>query len=227
VSKIPSDEVCTLKGRDVLSLPKLAVRRLVREAAPLGIALTLAACAYQPPGPQLIVLPGTGKDLAAFQQDDAICRQHAVAHTGYTSPGPSSTTGPTGGPALGIGTPSSATAATLDPAGTEPPDAAGYLQCMAARGDSVQPQATDADRAYAYGYTYGYPDAYGYGYGYGYGYPYPFYDGGFYGGFGWYGGGWGHRGFGHRGFAHGGYGRGGYGRGSFAHGGGHAGGGRR
>src|ERR1700753_1760215 len=58
----------------------IAARRLL----PLGAALMLGACTDgQPSGPAVIVLPGSGKDFAAFQQDDTICRRHAAAHTGY------------------------------------------------------------------------------------------------------------------------------------------------
>ena len=199
----------------MLSLPDLAMRRLVRKAAPFGIALTLAACVYQsPPLSRLSVLPGKSKSLAAFQQDNAICQQHAVTHTGYNDLAPSSTTNPSNG----TGPNGSATATAIDP---EPPDSAGYLQCMASRGNTVQPEGTYAALPYPYGFSYGYADAFGYPVGYGY--PYPFYDGGFYGGFGWggrYGGGWGRRSYGHGGFA-----RGGYGHGDFAHGGGSRGGG--
>jgi hypothetical protein len=46
-----------------------------------GTALVLSACAHFPPGPSVMVLPGSGKDFAQFQNDDATCRNYA----GYQS----------------------------------------------------------------------------------------------------------------------------------------------
>jgi hypothetical protein len=225
----------------------IAARRLL----PLGAALMLGACVDgQPSGPAVIVVPGSGKDFAAFQQDDAICRSHAAANTGYgdltlthtqgSNAAPSGTTGEAGtawaaGTTSGVGTAAGAPAGSGTPTANasgastpEPPDETvpnqlGYLQCMAARGDTVRPEPTGyAETANWYGY--GYP--FDYAYPYGYGYPYGFYDVGFIGVFG---GGF-HRGFFHdggfhRGFFHGGgFHRGGFHGGGF-HGGGFHGGG--
>jgi hypothetical protein len=230
-------------------MQRVVIRTVVRIVAPLATGLALAACATPQPGPPVTVLPGKGRDLAAFQQDDAICQRHAVAFTGYgdlTQPAtpkapvgtPPASTAYGTAPATPAGS-GTATASASVPLATQPENETSYLQCMAARGDTVQPLAA----AYpTYGYAYGYPDDYGY--------PYPFYDDGFYGGFGW--GGWpwhgrfggheewhggfahngfghpgfGHAGFGHGGFGHGGFGHGGFGHGGFGHGGfGHGGGG--
>ncbi len=46
-----------------------------------GAALVLSACAHFPTGPSVMVLPGSGKDFAHFQNDDAMCRNYA----GYQS----------------------------------------------------------------------------------------------------------------------------------------------
>ncbi len=46
-----------------------------------GSALLLSACAHFPIGPSVMVLPGSGKDFAQFQNDDAMCRDYA----GYQS----------------------------------------------------------------------------------------------------------------------------------------------
>jgi hypothetical protein len=190
-----------------------------RGLAPLTLVLALGACATSP-GSALTVLPGPGKDQAAFQQDALVCQQHAVAHTGYNAPVPSAAAGSAAGAAN-----------TVPPGGAQPFDEAGYLQCMASRGDTVQAQpsayAAGTD-PYGYAWPYGYPYAYPGGYPTGFGYPYPFYDGGLYGGFG-FGFGHGrfdhdrfaHGGFGHDRFAHGGFGHGGFGHGGFGHGGGH------
>jgi hypothetical protein len=215
----------------------IAARRLL----PLGAALMLGACAMgRPSGPAVIVVPGSGKDFAAFQQDDTICRRHAAANTGYgdlalphtqgSNAAPLGATGEAGaasadGTTSGVGTAagapsgSSSTAANASGASTpEPPDEAvpnqsGYLQCMAARGDTVRPEPTGyAETANWYGYAYPYP----YPYPYGYGYPYGFNDFGFIGVFG---GGFHDRGFHRRFFHDGGFHRG------FFHGGGFHGGG--
>lgn len=186
--------------------------------ASISVVLVLGACAASP-GSGFTVLPGSGKDQAAFQQDSLVCQQHAVAHTGYNTPVPSVTTGPVAG----------ATNAAPEGGGPQPFDQAGYLQCMASRGDTVQalPAAYAAEPypdgdAWPYGYPFGYPD----GYPVGFGYPDPFYDGGLYGGFGF---GFGYGRFGHGRFdrdrfAHGGFDRDrfahhGFGHGGFTHGG--------
>jgi hypothetical protein len=211
-----------------------AARRLL----PLGTAFMLGACASGPrPAPAVIVIPGSGEDFAAFRQDDTICRRHAVGKTGYGdlappgrqesanaaisgTPGGVGTTGSVDTTA-GVGTPAgaptgsgttgakaSATAA-LEPPDETIPDQLGYLQCMAARGDTVRPEPsgyTEAVNWYGYDYAYPYP----------YGYPYGFYDGGFIGVFA---GGFHSRDF-HRRFFHGGnFHRGFFHRGDFHHGG--------
>jgi Glycine-zipper domain len=53
----------------------------------LAVLALLGGCtAMPPPGPRVMVLPGPGKTLAQFQQDDAMCRNYASAQTGYMSP---------------------------------------------------------------------------------------------------------------------------------------------
>jgi hypothetical protein len=55
-----------------------------RRLLPFGVALMLGACALEPtPNPAAIIVPGPEKDVAAFQQDDVICRSHAATGTGY------------------------------------------------------------------------------------------------------------------------------------------------
>ncbi|HYB43962.1 MAG TPA: glycine zipper family protein, partial [Candidatus Methylomirabilis sp.] len=59
----------------------------------IGLVLlvpVLGACATVPPGPNVMVLPGSTKTFEQFQQDDAICRQWAGASTGM-SPGDAAT----------------------------------------------------------------------------------------------------------------------------------------
>jgi hypothetical protein len=47
--------------------------------------LLLAACVSVPNGPSTMALPGTGKDFAQFQRDDASCRQFARDQIGGTT----------------------------------------------------------------------------------------------------------------------------------------------
>jgi hypothetical protein len=99
-----------------LSLKEELVVATARRLLPFGVALMLGACASEPtPNPTAIIVPGPGKDGAAFQQDDVICRSHAATGTGYgdlsqrptvgaPAPGSSGTT-PTPGPLAPMGAP--------------------------------------------------------------------------------------------------------------------------
>jgi hypothetical protein len=193
----------------------------------LGASLTVGACvAGPPPGPPFVVMPGKDKSEVAFQQDQSICQQHAIAHTGYddSSQHPNGPTPPTQAPAAsGTG---AETPAML--AGATPLDDLSYMQCMAARGDIVQLPSMDG---YPGGYPYNYPypyssaaypysPAYPYPSGYGYPYGYPYYAG-FVGGGWWHGGVWGWH---HGGWSHAGW-RGGWAHAGFHGSGGHGGGG--
>lgn len=56
--------------------------RAMRNAAAIAL-LALAGCAEVPPaGPSVMALPGRDKSLAAFQADDANCRQFAAQQIG-------------------------------------------------------------------------------------------------------------------------------------------------
>ncbi|HVC60166.1 MAG TPA: glycine zipper family protein [Acetobacteraceae bacterium] len=70
----------------------------------VGLASTLAlgACAVAPPpGPSVMAMPGQGKNYAAFQQDDAICRQAATVQTGGASPAVAANNSAVGSAVLG------------------------------------------------------------------------------------------------------------------------------
>ena len=51
-------------------------RRTIQSAALLGVML-VAACASQPTGPTVRVLPAPNKPFQVFQEEDAYCRQYA------------------------------------------------------------------------------------------------------------------------------------------------------
>jgi hypothetical protein len=246
----------------------IAARRLL----PFGAALMLGACVSgPPPGPAAVVVPGQGKDFAAFQHDDTICRHHASANTGYgdlalpqtqgsnaatsgskgeagtvraagmmSSVGMAAGAGATPGVGAVAGAPTDSGTSAADASGAstpEPPDEIvpnqlRYLQCMAARGDTVRPEPSGYAGASGW-YGFAYPYDYAYAYPYDYGYPYGFYDGGFIAVFGgglhdrdfhrrfFHDGGF-HRGFFHeRGFHRGGFHGGGFHGGGFHGGGGH------
>jgi hypothetical protein len=58
---------------------------MVRWLAPaVAAAVLVAGCASLPPGPSVMVLPGTLKTFEEFQTDDAVCRQWAALQTGTT-----------------------------------------------------------------------------------------------------------------------------------------------
>jgi len=52
---------------------------------PIAAGLLLTACATVPTGPNVMVLPGNGKNFEQFQVDDAVCRQWAAQQTGTTT----------------------------------------------------------------------------------------------------------------------------------------------
>jgi hypothetical protein len=195
--------------------------KVAHTLALLGVNLAVSACvAGPPPGPMGVVAPGKDKTQAAFQQDQTVCQQHAVAQTGYGNASQNPTDHLPADGTLPNSAGGSASAAV--PSGAAPPGELSYLQCMAARGDIVQ--ATSAGGDYD-GYSYPYPYPYGYGSPY-YGYGYPYYGGLIAGWGGWYGWGWRHGGWGHGYWGRGGWGHGGWGHGSWGHGGwGHGGGG--
>ncbi len=44
-------------------------------------AISLFGCTSPPTGPEVLVLPGTGKTYEQFRQDDSVCRQYAADAT--------------------------------------------------------------------------------------------------------------------------------------------------
>lgn len=188
--------------------------RPISKICALAGALALGACAVAPPeGPRIAAMPGQGKDLQAFQQDDMTCRQYASSAIGTTpseaaqeSQFNSAALGTVLGAGLGaaigaaagnpgigaaigagsgavVGTAAGANAAAYSARTLQQRYDLSYAQCMASRGDVV-PNMTQ-------GYAYGYPAPTGYGYAYPY--PYPYYYGPYvYGpayvgvGFGWH-----------------------------------------
>jgi outer membrane lipoprotein SlyB len=64
----------------------------------------LGACAVEAPtGPSVPVMPGDGKSLSQFQQDDATCRQFATQQTGGASPAAAANQAAVGSAVVGTG----------------------------------------------------------------------------------------------------------------------------
>lgn len=68
----------------------------------LAAPLAFAACTVAPPtGPSVLALPGKDKNFAAFQQDDANCRQYAFQQGGGVQPADAATNSAVGSAVLG------------------------------------------------------------------------------------------------------------------------------
>ncbi|WP_189042309.1 glycine zipper family protein [Aliidongia dinghuensis] len=162
--------------------------RLSVSAALLG-SLALGACVAAPPsGPSVAVMPGPGKTLAQFQQDDLTCRNYAEQQTGGVQPaqaandsavssavvgtGLGAAAGALIGAAAGnagigaaagagagllMGSAAGANNAQLSGAALQRRYDVGYMQCMAANGESVPPVQQAARPAYYPAPAYAYP----------------------------------------------------------------------
>lgn len=53
------------------------MRAMTTVAAGIATLLSLSACAHQPVGPSVAVLPGPNKPFAVFQRDEASCERYA------------------------------------------------------------------------------------------------------------------------------------------------------
>jgi hypothetical protein len=135
------------------------------------VALVLSACASIPTGPDVMVLPGSGKGFEQFQTDDAVCRQWAAQQTG-TTPERAATQSTVSGAAIGTATGAAAGAAIGAAAGSPATGAAvgagvglaggtaigagyagsahmtvqqrydvSYMQCMYAKGNQIPVRA--------------------------------------------------------------------------------------
>lgn len=183
----------------------------LRIAALMG-TLALGACAVgPPPGPSVAAMPGKGKNLEAFQQDDAACRTYAAQTLGGVSPTDAANqsmansavvgtlVGAAAGAAIGAAAGNPAMGAAIGAGsglflgGVNGAGAASYSAAeLQQRYDMSYVQCmyakgesvpTQVSGGYGgYGGYPGYPAyAPAYGYGYPYGYPYPYWSPGWYG----------------------------------------------
>jgi hypothetical protein len=152
----------------------------------LPLCLLPAACAVpMPAGPSVLAVPGKDKTFAQFQQDEGSCRYYAQSQIGPTSPSQAATESGVGSAAVGsavgsvgagaaigagtgllVGSGVGAENATLSAGQVQQRYDFSYIQCMTAKGESVQ---SPPPPAYSYA-PYPYP---GYAYSPAYGYPYP------------------------------------------------------
>jgi hypothetical protein len=156
--------------------------------------LALAACAVPPPaGPTVMALPGQGKSITEFQQEDQACRSYASQITGGASPQQAAVNSGLASAAVGTALGAAAGALIGSAGGAVGGGAAvgagaGLLLGSAVGAGNAQAAGASLQSRYDTAYTqcmyskgnsvqaaparpaYGYP--YGYAYpGYGYGYP--------------------------------------------------------
>ncbi len=68
----------------------------------LAGSFSLAACVVAPPtGPEVVAMPGQGKTLPQFQNEDYTCRDYAARQIGYASPAHAANESALGSAALG------------------------------------------------------------------------------------------------------------------------------
>ena len=77
-------------------------RGIVMRSGVVATIILLSGCVVAPPtGPDIAVMPGSGKNLAQFQQDDASCRQYANGMTNGASPSQAANQSALGSAAVG------------------------------------------------------------------------------------------------------------------------------
>lgn len=132
----------------------------------VSVAVLASGCASVPTGPNVTVLPGTGKNFSQFQEDDSVCRQFAYQQSGAQGSDPNKDTatgavvgtllGAALGAAIGAAAGSPGTGAAVGAgvgltggtaAGASSAQASGlslqqrydaaYIQCMYAKGHQV------------------------------------------------------------------------------------------
>jgi hypothetical protein len=59
---------------------------ILKKCIPAVALLSLAACTTMPSGPNVMVLPGTGKSFEQFRNDDYQCRGYAQSQLGGATP---------------------------------------------------------------------------------------------------------------------------------------------
>jgi outer membrane lipoprotein SlyB len=127
--------------------------------AALCATFALGACAVAPPtGPSVMALPAKDKDFAAFQQDDATCRQYASGQIGNASPAQAANeslvNSAAAGTVLGAAAGAALGAATGNPAaGAAIGAASGLVLGTATGAGAADYSSASLQRRYDVGYT--------------------------------------------------------------------------
>lgn len=116
------------------------------------VLLLLGACTVMPSGPNVMVLPGTGKSFEQFRADDATCRQFASEQIGANSPNQAAADSGVRSAALGAALGAVAGAAIDGQRGAAAGAGTGLLMGGLAGTGSGQVSAYDAQRRYDFAY---------------------------------------------------------------------------
>lgn len=114
--------------------------------------LLLGACTVMPSGPNVMVLPGTGKSFEQFRGDDLVCRQFAGEQIGANSPDQAAADSGVRSAALGAVLGAVAGAAIDGNRGAAAGAGTGLLVGGLAGAGSGQVSAYGAQRRYDYAY---------------------------------------------------------------------------
>jgi len=146
-------------------------KSLVRCTGLLAVAVVTTACVSLPPGPSVMVLPGSTKGFDEFAADDAVCRdwagrqvgtttQRAATESGVTAAAIATGVGAAAGAAIGgavgeagagaaigagsgllLGSAAGADRAAWAAGGAQQRYDGAYLQCMYAKGNQIPVEA--------------------------------------------------------------------------------------
>ncbi len=80
----------------------MEIMRKLGAIALLAGSVALSACVVEPPtGPEVVAMPGQGKSLPQFQNEDYTCRDYAARQIGYASPAHAANQSALGSAAIG------------------------------------------------------------------------------------------------------------------------------
>ncbi|HQT66502.1 MAG: hypothetical protein B7Z78_00250 [Rhodospirillales bacterium 20-60-12] len=133
--------------------------RHVKSFSVLTLGLGLAACTVAPPsGPSIVAMPGRGKSLSAFQQDDYTCRNYANDRVGGQAPAQAASNAAVGSAVVGTALGAAAGALIGSASGAAGGGAAvgaglGLLLGSSAGADNAQYSADSLQRSYDIAYA--------------------------------------------------------------------------
>jgi len=121
--------------------------------AALAALACVAGCTVIPSGPDVTVLPGTGKTFDQFRADDTSCRQYALQQVGGVSADQAATTSAIGSAAIGTALGAAAGAAFNGGKGAAVGAGAGLLAGSLVGAGSAQTSAYGTQRRYDSAYV--------------------------------------------------------------------------